>query len=129
MNPRLALALIGACSALAAGPCGAQSAAVGVAPATVPAPLAKPLTISTIETAGPNERSEPQVTHTVIEDKGSKIEQLTVRGQVQHVVVTPKVGLTVPYEILQAPEGRNPYNGTGGNVTAAGNRVWNILKF
>jgi hypothetical protein len=129
MNLRLALALIGACSALAAAPGWAQTAPADVAPAAVPAPAPKRLTIATIETVGPNERAEPQVTHSVIEDKGSKIDQLTVRGQVQHVVVTPKVGLTVPYEILQAPEGRNPYNGTGGNVTAAGNRVWNVLKF
>ncbi|HEY4065891.1 MAG TPA: hypothetical protein VGM74_03270 [Burkholderiaceae bacterium] len=125
MNPRPALALMLACSAFAAVPGWAQSAS----PATMPAPRAKPLTVVTIETAGPNERAEPQVTHSLIEDSGSKIEQLTVRGQVQHVVVTPKVGLKVPYEILQAPEGRNPYNGTGGNVTAAGNRVWNVLKF
>ena len=75
------------------------------------------------------ERGEPNVQHTVIEDKGSKIEELNVRGQVQHVVVTPKVGLTKSYEIISAPAGHDPFDGTGGARTAAGKRVWNLVKF
>jgi hypothetical protein len=114
-------------------PCLAQGSSAAVSePAAAPSPAPARTTLARLaptESTEAVERGEPNVTHTVIEDKGSKIEQLTVRGQVQHVVVTPKIGLTKPYEILQAPEGHNPYNGTGGAVTAAGNRVWNVLKF
>jgi len=106
MNPKLALALVCVCS-----PCWAQ-----IAPNAVQAPV-------------PTERAEPNVQHTVIEDKLSKIDELNVRGQVQHVVVTPKVGTTQPYEIVIAPAGRDPFDGTGGARTAAGKRVWNVLKF
>jgi hypothetical protein len=140
MNRRLVLAFACASSACAClafvpAPSWAQATAKVAAPAALPpspAPAASTrlLPTSTFDTVGPNERSEPNVTHSVIEDKGSKIDQLTVRGQVQHVVVTPKVGLTTPYEILVGPEGRDPYGGgTGGARSAAGNRVWNVLKF
>jgi hypothetical protein len=79
--------------------------------------------------AAPPERGEPNVRHSVVEDGGSKIDELNVRGQVQYVVVTPKVGLTTPYEIVTAPAGRDPFDGTGGARTAVGKRVWNVLKF
>ena len=106
MNPKLVLTLLCVCS-----PAWAQ---------TAPAPVQPP---------APTERGEPNVRHTVIEDKGSKIEELNVRGQVQHVVVTPKVGLTKSYEIITPPAGRDPFDGTGGARTAAGKRVWNLVKF
>jgi len=77
----------------------------------------------------PADRSEPNVKHTVIEDEGSKIDELRVRGQTQHVVVTPKVGITKPYEIIVPVAGRDPFDGTGGARTAAGKRVWSVLKF
>jgi len=77
----------------------------------------------------PADRSEPNVKHTVIEDNGSKIDELNVRGQTQHVVVTPKVGLTTPYEIIMPTAGRDPFDGTGGARTAAGKRVWSVFKF
>jgi hypothetical protein len=105
MNSKLVLALLCVCA-----PCWAQTAPAPAAPA-------------------PTERGEPNVRHSVIEDKGSKIDQLTVRGQVQHVVVTPKIGVTKPYEIVTAPTGQDPFDGTGGARTAAGKRVWNVLKF
>ena len=66
---------------------------------------------------------------TVIEDNGSKIDELRVRGQVQHVVVTPKVGLTKPYEIIVPVAGQDPFDGTGGARSAAGKRVWSVFKF
>jgi len=106
MNSKLVLALACICS-----PCCAQTAPIAV---PEPAPVA---------------RSEPNVQHTVIEDKGSKIDELNVRGQVQHVVVTPKVGLTKSYEIITAPTGQDPFDGTGGARTAAGKRVWNLFTF
>jgi hypothetical protein len=143
MDRRLLSALICACTAFAAVPCTAQTAsaapataAPGTAPAPAPAPAAARVPLARLspaqvaEATEPSGRGEPNVTHSVIEDKGSKIDQLTVRGQVQHVVVTPKIGLTAPYEIIVGPEGRDPFGGgTGGARSAAGNRVWNVLKF
>ena len=104
MKTALALALM-----FALAPCWAQTAPVAAAQVA--------------------ERSEPIVKHTVIEDEGSKIDELRVRGQLQHVVVTPKVGLTKPYEIIVSRSGRDPVDGTGGANSALGKRVWNVLAF
>lgn len=111
MNLKLALALACVCS-----PGWAQTT-----PAATPAPP--------VAVAAPAEPGEPNVKHTVIEDNGSKIDELKVRGQTQHVVVTPKVGLTKPYEIIISPTGRDAFDGTGGARGAAGKRVWNVLNF
>ena len=75
------------------------------------------------------DRGEPNVKYTLIEDEGSKIDELRVRGQVTHVVVTPKVGTTKPYEIIMSRSGREPVDGTGGANSAVGKRVWNVLAF
>lgn len=111
MNARLVLLLIAVCA-----PSWAQQAA--------PARPAPPAPVE-----APADRGEPAVRHSVVEDDGSKIDELKVRGQVQHVVVTPKVGVTKPYEIITPQGGRDPFDGTGGARTAAGKRVWNVLKF
>jgi hypothetical protein len=65
----------------------------------------------------------------VIEDDGSRIDELRVRGQVTHVVVTPKVGTTKSYEIIVGRSGRESVDGTGGATSAIGKRVWNVLAF
>jgi len=106
---KLQLALV---CAMAAAPCWAQMAVVPATPAPARA-----------------EPGEPNVKQTIIEDKGSKIDELRVRGQLQRVVVTPKVGVTKPYEIVISPTGRDPFDGTGGAHSAAGSRVWNVLNF
>ena len=111
MNSHLVLVL-----ALACGPSLAQTA-----PKPAPAAPTAP--------AEPTERGEPNVQYTVIEDGGSRIDELKVRGQTQHVIVTPKVGLTKPYEIIISPTGRDAFEGTGGARGAAGKRVWNVLNF
>jgi hypothetical protein len=100
---------------LLCGPCLAQ-------PATVPG--AGTLVQDHIAT-----RAEPDVRHTVVEDDGSKIEELRVRGQTQYVIVTPKLGVAVPYEIITGRAGREPADGVGGNATAVGKRVWKLLDF
>src|SRR5215207_1898797 len=98
MNPTLALALACLCA----------TAWAQTAPAPAPAPT---------------ERGEPNVKHTVIEDKGSRIDELRVRGQVTNVVVTPKVGTTKSYEIIVGRSGRESVDGTGGATSAVGKRV------
>ena len=78
----------------------------------------------------PNGRNdEGNVKFSVIEDEGSKIEELRVRGQIQRIVVTPKVGLKKSYEILTGDPSHLPADGTGGAPDATGKRVWNVLNF
>lgn len=116
MNPKLALVLV----------CMSAPAWAQTAPAAASAPVAKPLLLLEERV----ERNEPNVTHTIVEDGGSRIDELIVRGQVQHVVVTPKVGTSKSYEIIQSRGGREvPPDGTGGANSAVGKRVWNVLAF
>jgi hypothetical protein len=65
---------------------------------------------------------EPKVQRTVIEDDGARIEELRVRGLNTSLVVKP-------YEVVPTPGGRDPSQGRGGSQGAAGQRVWNVLKF
>ncbi|MEO5696581.1 MAG: DUF2782 domain-containing protein [Burkholderiaceae bacterium] len=110
MNPRPPLILF-----FAFAPCWAQSAPDVAPPAVVE--------------AAPVERPEPTVQHTVIEDDGSKIDELRVRGQVRHIVVTPKVGTDRSYEIVVNRSGKDVGEGIGGATGAVGKRVWNVLDF
>ena len=72
---------------------------------------------------------EPNMKHSVVEDEGAKIEELRVRGQIQRIVVTPKVGLKKSYEIITSDPSHLPADGTGGAPDATGKRVWNVLNF
>ncbi len=76
---------------------------------------------STAPNSGPD---EPVVQRSVIEDEGSRIEELRVRGQVQRIRVTPKVGGAVGYEIM-------PGDGSGSEASRSisGKRAWNVLQF
>ena len=110
MNPTLALSLLCVCAVASA-----QTAPGAPASADAPAPTGR--------------YSEPNVRATVIEDEGSRIDELVVRGQIQHVIVTPKVGTTKRYEIIVGRGGREMADGTGGANSAVGKRVWNVLAF
>lgn len=114
MTPKLAIA---AC--LVCGPCLAQVGASAAPKPDHPVQVQPAL----------SEPGEPNVQRTVLEDEGSRIEQLRVRGQVQYVVVTPKVIISRPYEIIVPRSARDPVDGTGGTNSALGKRVWNILDF
>jgi len=71
---------------------------------------------------------EPKVQRIVIEDDAVRIEELRVRGQTQRIVVKPKNA--AEYEIVPAAGGRDPsQNRANSQPGAAGQRVWNILKF
>ncbi len=108
MKSKLGLALVCICA-----PCWAQTTPAAAASAPKPA----------------TERGEPEVRHTVIEDDGARIDELRVRGQARHIVVTPKVGVAKSYEIIVDRSGRAPEDGAGGANGAAGKRVWNLLNF
>jgi hypothetical protein len=60
----------------------------------------------------------------VIEDDGSRIEELRIRGEVRRISVTIKNSSKSAYEILPPDaSGAETFRGT------AGKRVWNILQF
>ena len=102
---------------LLAGPCMAQSTAVpSGSPPLVSVPAAR-------------DSAEPEVKRTIVEDQGSRIDELRVRGQTQRVVVTPKAPGSKPYEIIMGNAGQAVPDGTGGANSAVGKRVWNLLSF
>ncbi len=72
---------------------------------------------------------EPQVTRTVIEDEGTRIEELRVRGQVRSITVTPKGGTVNSYQILTADGARETSDNVSGTRGATGKRVWSVLSF
>ena len=79
--------------------------------------------------ATPSPRAgEPAIKRTVVEDRTARIEELRVRGQLQHVVVDPKGG--VPgYEILLGDGSHAIGDDPGTSRGSAGKRVWNVLRF
>ena len=124
MNSKAALGL--AClSLLVASAAGAQNAPR--APAAAASAQVRALPPVVLD--DPRDRDEPNVRRTVIEDQGSKIEELNVRGQPQRIVVTPKVGTTKSYEIIPDSSGRAMYDGSGASRGAVGKRVWNVFDF
>jgi hypothetical protein len=83
--------------------------------------------------AAPIERTDPareaKVERIVIEDSGSRIEELRVRSQTRSIHVRTKGALAGGYEVLPADPARDsapgPSNGTG----SSGQRVWKVLAF
>ena len=71
---------------------------------------------------------EPVVQRTVIEDKGAKIEELRVRGNLQRVVVTPR-GPAPGYEVLTSDGYHPTADDPGTSRGSAGKRVWSVLRF
>ena len=73
--------------------------------------------------------TEPNVQRSVIEDDGSRIEELRVRGQSQRIVVTPKLGPKASYEIVTGDGSRDLSDSAAGHRGAIGKRVWHVLSF
>ena len=102
----------------------ALALSVSFAAAAAAAETANPAT-------GPAQRGgEPAVQRTVLEDEGSRIEELRVRGQTQRISVQPTVGPRAGYQIITGDGLREPPEG-GGNASrgTTGQRVWNVLSF
>ena len=112
MKAPFVLILVVACA-----PCWAQSA------------RPSPASPTSAPTATPAPSGEPNVKRTIIEDDGSRIEELSVRGQTQRIVVTPKVGTRASYEIITGDGSRDLSPGANTSRGAAGKRVWNVLNF
>lgn len=71
---------------------------------------------------------DPAIRRSVIEDDQVRVEELRVRGQTERIVVSPKHAGR-PYEILTAPNGRDPGGSADGRRGATGQRVWTVLGF
>jgi hypothetical protein len=93
---------------------GQAAAPASHAPVTEPQPL----------------NDEPVVQHILIEDDGTRIEELHVRGEARRIKVQPK-GLSsrFSYEVLPASGARDLSPGPGSTRGAAGQRVWSVLSF
>ncbi len=109
--------LIPLLSALSLGPVLAQTTTPAAPPPGDAAPVAA------------QERAEPNVQYRVIEDDGSKIEELKVRGNTTRISVTPKVGPKKSYEIITEDGSRDVSDGLTGSRGAAGKRVWRVMSF
>lgn len=80
--------------------------------------------------AAPQAPREAAVERIVIEDEGSRVEELRERGQIRHVRVQPRQG--AGYEVLPIDAGRDPSQGHGlggGSRGTGGQRVWHFLSF
>lgn len=66
---------------------------------------------------------EPAVRVTVIDEDGTHIEELRVRGELRSVKVQPKVGRA--YEVVPSGGARD----AGQGHSTAGQRVWSLLTF
>jgi hypothetical protein len=73
----------------------------------------------------PAGRAEPEVKRTVLEDDAVRIEELRVRGQVQRILVTPKVAGARPYDIVPADASRDSSQHRG----LAGQSLWHVFSF
>ncbi len=91
--------------------------------------LAGPASRAQEASAAPAPGPEPKVQRIVLEDEGSRIEELRVRGNTQRIVVTPKVGTKRSYEIIADDGSREMFDGANTSRGAAGKRVWHVLSF
>jgi len=99
-----------------AGACALPSAVLAAPPTT-----ATPLAAAASAPAKPRAASGVRV----IEDDRVRIEETRLRGRLQRVTVAPKDGALAPYEINVGAGGRDPSQ----DKSAAGQRVWSVLRF
>ena len=116
-------------------PMAATAAVPATAPSTPAAPSASraPVPVANAATTvaranAPTEAGEPAVKHTVIEGDATRIDELSVRGVTQRIVVTPK-GRGSSYEIITGDGSRDLSFGANTSRGAAGRSVWRMLDF
>jgi hypothetical protein len=116
-------------AALSLAAISAQPSVSAAEPAPMPAkPAAPPAqTVDESRETGDN-ITEPAVLRTVVEDQGTRIDELKVRGQSKRITVTPKNGAK-PYEIITPTGARDQTEGPNGSNGATGKRVWPVLSF
>ncbi|MGA0572441.1 hypothetical protein ACO2Q9_17130 [Variovorax sp. VNK109] len=76
----------------------------------------------------PADRSNQKIERIVVEDAGSRVDEVRVGGQTQSITVQPKTN--VPgYEVKPADGVRAPLPVREGASGGGGTRVWSIGKF
>jgi hypothetical protein len=133
--PRIAPAAEAAAARQPAAP--AQAASSGAAAAglsdSVSAHLPTHLADHAVQPANTSVSREAGVRSTVIEDSGARIEELSVRGSVRSIHVSPKgVGAGLDYEVIPSTGPGGPRDQAPGPATPRGNagqRVWSLLRF
>jgi hypothetical protein len=75
-------------------------------------------------------RPEPRVQKTVIDEGGTRIEELNERGAVRRIKVQPRSSSGLPgYEVLPGDAASSTAEGPANARGAAGKRVWSLLSF
>ena len=75
-------------------------------------------------------RLEQRVQRIVVEDAGSRIDELRVGGQTQTITVQPKTGTPMPSYEVQSNDGARARPGNfNESDTVTAPRVWNLRKF
>ncbi len=97
-------------------------------PRTTTADAPRPVVLPEAQ-AGQDPRGEPAVQKSVVEDAGTRIDELKVRGRTKRITVTPKKGGLPAYEIIPSSGGLDRVEGPAGSSGAVGQRVWPVLSF
>lgn len=79
--------------------------------------------------ASRNDAREAKVERIVIEDDGSRIEELRVRSQTRSIHVQTKGVLRGGYEVIPADPARDTAAGPSNGGGSSGKRVWKVLAF
>ena len=75
-------------------------------------------------------RHNQRVEHIVVEDAGSRVQELRVGGQTQSITVQPKTGTPLPaYEVRSNDGARARPGNFNESDTATAPRVWNLRNF
>lgn len=117
----------------AASPVSAASTApaetsIATPAAAVPPTPASPASPSGSTDAAGTRGGEPNVQRIVVEDGGTRIDELRVRGVTRRITVHSKRG-GPDYEVVPADAGRGPPNTVDANGSAGGQRVWSLFSF
>ncbi len=74
-------------------------------------------------------RYNQRVERIVVEDEGSRVNELRIGGQTRSITVQPKTGSMPEYEVQPSDGARSSPGGRNGSETITGPRVWNLGKF
>ncbi|WP_313314415.1 hypothetical protein [Pulveribacter sp.] len=75
-------------------------------------------------------RHNQRVQRIVVEDAGSRVDELRVGGQTQSITVQPKTGTPLPaYEVRSGDGARSRPGNLGDSDSVNAPRVWNLGRF
>ncbi|MDD0810628.1 hypothetical protein PSQ20_09800 [Curvibacter sp. RS43] len=111
--------LAAAAALLGAVPAQAQSPAAEASPTTVEAPASRAGAL----------KGDQRIQHIVVEDSGSRVDEVRYGGQTQSVTVQPKGSRLPEYEVLSNDGTRSRPTARDEGTGPLGARVWNLFKF